>query len=251
MFEQLLSVVESGQPIQVITLLQAPPDRQEHIGQMLAVYGDAILGQIVNKNITEFILSNIKEQGWQSPGILEIEYKGRYQLFWDCWQASPAALILGGGHISQPLAEMLDITGFQVTVVDDRPDFTNAARFPKAQTICGCFAEVLQQLELNKYQAVIIVTRGHQHDLNCLRILIGQELKYLGMIGSLRRITGIRQLLIEEGADIGRLQLLRAPIGLDIGAQTPAEIAVSIVAEVIAALRGKDFKSLSFRKKGV
>ena len=251
MFNQLISVVRSGQSVQVITLLEASPDRAECVGQVLAVYGDITLGHIVDEDITEFIIHNITGQSWQGPCILEIEHKGRFRLFWDCWQARPSALILGGGHISQPLAQMLEVTGFQVTVVDDRTDFANAVRFPKAQIFCGCFADILQQLELSKYQAVIIVTRGHQHDLNCLRILVGQELKYLGMIGSLRRIAGIRQLLVEEGADIGRLQLLRAPIGLDIGAQTPAETALSITAEVIAALRGGDCLPLSFRKKGV
>ena len=131
---------------------------------------------------------------------------------------------------------MLD---FAVTVLDDRISFANSERFPQAaQVICDSFAAGIARLQIRATDYVCVITRGHRWDGECLRqILSGTLPKYLGMIGSKRRVEGLLSLLAEEGFDPESLGRIHAPIGLKINAQTPAEIAVSICGEMIAHRR--------------
>ncbi|BCJ96498.1 xanthine dehydrogenase [Anaerocolumna cellulosilytica] len=148
-------------------------------------------------------------------------------------------IVLGGGHIALPLVEFASKVGFTVIVADDRPYFANQIRFPFAeQVICNSFDKVLKGLKVTASDYIVIITRGHRHDLNCLRqILKKKETKYVGMIGSKRRVKGILALLKEEGYDDGRLSRICTPIGLSIGAVTPEEISISIVAQLIGRKR--------------
>ena len=155
------------------------------------------------------------------------------------FEAPERLIILGGGHIALPLCRMATMLDFSVTVVDDRPSFANAARFPEAaEVLCLPFAEAIARLRLTGSDYVCIVTRGHRWDAVCLReILMGTLPSYLGMIGSKKRVGGVRDMLAAEGFDPAALDRLHAPIGLPIRAQTPAEIALSICAEMIAHKR--------------
>lgn len=148
-------------------------------------------------------------------------------------------VILGGGHIALPLSQFSAKTGFSVVVYDDRPEFANTNRFPDAaEVICDSFDNMSGRLAIGPDDYVAIITRGHRHDALCLRAILQGEMPfYLGMIGSKRKVAALREMLLEEGADHNRLERLRAPIGLNIGAATPEEIAVSIVAELIAERR--------------
>ena len=144
-------------------------------------------------------------------------------------------IILGGGHIARPLCAMGALLDFSVTVVDDRPDFANRERFPQAaEVICDSFAHAIDVLDIRPTDYVCIITRGHRWDGQCLRqILSGVMPSYLGMIGSRRRVTAQLQLLAEEGFEADLLRRVHTPIGLKIGAITPAEIAVSICAQLV------------------
>lgn len=148
-------------------------------------------------------------------------------------------IILGGGHIALPLVEFASRLGFYVVVVDDRLSFANKVRFPLAnEVICNDFANALYELKVNDSDYVIIITRGHRHDLLCLKAICeGVIPSYLGMIGSKRRVAIIKNSLIEEGYDKGIIDGIHTPIGLTIGAITPEEISISILAEVIAHKR--------------
>ena len=148
-------------------------------------------------------------------------------------------IVLGGGHIALPVCQIGAACGFQVCIVDDRPDFANRARFPEAaQVICDSFENGIRSLKVTPFDYVVVITRGHRHDADCLRVLLpGVAPAYLGMIGSRRRTRGLLEMLKEEGFDEDRLQAICTPIGLPIGAVTPAEIAVSILSEVIAYRR--------------
>ena len=148
-------------------------------------------------------------------------------------------LVLGGGHIALPVCEFAAKCGFDVHIVDDRPDFANRRRFPEAaEVICDSFENGIQKFAVTPFDYVVVITRGHRHDADCLRVLLkGEDPAYLGMIGSRRRTKGLLEMLKEEGFDTDRLAKICTPIGLDIGAITPAEIAVSILSEVIAYKR--------------
>ena len=148
-------------------------------------------------------------------------------------------IVLGGGHISQPVCHIASMLGFDVTVVDDRPTFANYERFPDVkEVICEEFRTAIRELHINENDYVCVVTRGHQWDGECLReILSGQLPSYLGMIGSRRRVKSLYDVLEGEGFNRNLLEGIHSPIGLSIKAVTPVEIGVSICAELVAHRR--------------
>ncbi len=152
-------------------------------------------------------------------------------------------LLLGGGHVAQPVCAFAAACGFRVTVVDDRPSFANRTRFPDAvEVVCDGFAHAIAQFHPGAYDYVVIVTRGHAHDAECLRwVLTGDFPAYVGMIGSRRRVKAQLELLAEEGFDRDKLAKVCTPIGLSIGSVTPEEIGVSILAQVISYRRLPQF----------
>lgn len=148
-------------------------------------------------------------------------------------------ILLGGGHIAQPLCRYGADLGFRATVVDDRPAFANRTRFPEAaEILCDAFAHAIEALQINERDYVAVITRGHRYDADCLRaILPGTLPRYLGMIGSKRRVIGLFNLLESEGFSRAALDAIHAPIGLPINALSTQEIAVSIAAELIQCRR--------------
>lgn len=144
-------------------------------------------------------------------------------------------IILGGGHVGRQLCRFASQLGFCVTVADDRPEFANAERFPEAKHIvCDSFDFALERIKPGAADYICVLTRGHRYDALCVRsILSGTMPQYIGMIGSKRRVADFREVLNTEGFAEERIAKLHAPIGIPIGAQTPAEIAISICAELI------------------
>ena len=182
------------------------------------------------------ILKQVQESGMpvfaeQTDGLL----------FAEPFAAESRLLLLGGGHVALALAEFAAKTGFCVTVVDDRKQFANRGRFPWVQDVwCETFADGIRRFGVRQTDYVVTLTRGHQHDADCLRTLWAQPEKpcYLGMIGSRRRTTALKAMLAEEDRiDRDWLESIYTPVGLAIGAQTPEEIAVSILAELIQTKR--------------
>ena len=152
-------------------------------------------------------------------------------------------ILLGGGHIALPLCQLGSMLGFAVTVVDDRPMYALQSRFPQAERVlCADFTLAIPQLDLWETDYVVVVTHGHRWDADCLRALLpGVFPRYLGMVGSRRRVAALLHLLEQEGFEPARLEKIHAPIGLSIGALTPQEIAVSIAGELIQCRRtGRD-----------
>ena len=149
--------------------------------------------------------------------------------------SSERLIILGAGHVSQALCTVAALLDFAVTVVDDRPEFANRERFPTAaEVICGEFEDTIRTLQIRPVDYVCIVTRGHRWDDVCLRrVLQGEMPSYLGMIGSHRRVAAQLENLAADGFAVRRIAQIHTPIGLEIGAVTPAEIAVSICAELV------------------
>lgn len=249
-WELLLQAAEKGEAVQTVTLIAGPP--KAPLGQMLLLFSDGRAeGTLVDAEFTEKVQTELRAAQWTQPAVRTVGHRQEeYRLFWDCTGSDVfRAVILGGGHVSQPLAQTLALLDYQVTVIDDRPEFGNSQRFPLAQVICQDFSRALAGLTLDEKTAVIIVTRGHRHDMDCLRAVLSQAAGYVGMIGSSVKVGAALKLLREEGFDEAELARLRAPIGLDIGAQGPAEIALSIAAEVVSVFRGGDCSPLSRRRK--
>src|SRR3984893_3822189 len=160
----------------------------------------------------------------------------------------PHAIIFGAGHISKSLSKVASLAGFSTTIVDNRDSFANRERFPEADEIFAEeYEEVFPKLPIRDTSYVVIVTRGHRADMRVIRWAVGTNAKYIAMIGSKRKVIGVVKELEKEGIPREAFERTFAPMGLDIGAITPEEIAVSIVAEMIAMRRApeSDWRSLS------
>ena len=155
-------------------------------------------------------------------------------------EPNPSVIIAGAGHVGVEVAWQAQRVGFAVTILDDRADFLLPERFPPgATTIVGPIPETLERLAQNQASYVVIATRGHKDDLEAITMVVRRPLRYLGMLGSRRKIVTLFKELRRAGATDQDLARISTPIGLDLGAETPAEIALSIVAQMVLIRRRK------------
>lgn len=169
-----------------------------------------------------------------------------YQVMLEVVEAKPVLLVVGAGHIGQSVTRLGEYVGFSVAVLDDRPDFASRERLPEADRIlCGDLVESLRGFPIDSNTYVVLVSRGHKEDELALREVATSDAAYVGMIGSRRRVTAVIQHLAHDGFPHEALERVRTPIGLDIGAETPEEIAVSIIAEIIQTRRGGSGRPMS------
>ncbi|HBW47149.1 TPA: xanthine dehydrogenase [bacterium] len=158
--------------------------------------------------------------------------------------------LVGAGHISFALSKILDMVGFEVHVVDDNPSFANSERFPNAVIHLGSFEDGLDSVPEGEQIGILIATRGHAEDSIAIKKLAKKRFGYFGIITSKKRLIELGTLFVSAGGSIEKVERISAPAGLDIGAETPEEIAVAVTAEVLCAFRGGNYIPLSeqFRK---
>ena len=187
------------------------------------------------------------EDGAAGAGCHEIA--GGIELYLERWSPRPELLIVGAGHIARPLAAIGRLLDFRVVVLDDRAELVTAARFPGAEVRVVDFADPFADIEIGPRTSLVLVTRGHRYDYDCLLALAraGAQPSYIGMIGSRRRVRAAFEQLAGEGIDASWLARIHAPLGLDLGAETPAEIAVAVAGEIVLGARGGSGRPLSER----
>jgi xanthine dehydrogenase accessory factor len=168
-------------------------------------------------------------------GIAETE-KG-VKIFLNILAADAQLIICGAGHIAVPLARFAHQLGFRVTVIDDRSDFANRLRFPNCDVIAEDFTLALRDIPVSPATYVVVITRGHEHDADCLIEILKRQTLYVGLIGSRRRVRFVLEMLGKKGLSQKRLKEVFTPIGLPIGAESPEEIALSIVSELVCVRR--------------
>ncbi len=167
----------------------------------------------------------------ENSGMLQV---GEEKIYCELAGSQKKMVICGGGHVSMPIIKMALMIGFHVTVLEDRPKFADHARRAGATcVICEPFAEGLSKVEGDANTFFVIVTRGHRYDLVCLESIIRKKHAYIGMIGSKRRVMKVKEAIVAQGVEKELVESVYTPIGLNIGAETPEEIAVSIMAEII------------------
>src|SRR3984957_8739159 len=163
---------------------------------------------------------------------------GQLEVFVECIAPQPAALIFGGGHISKSLAKVLDLAGFRVSVIDNREAFASKERFPEAAEVHAAeYEDVFPVLAVSESTYIVIVTRGHRDDMRVLRWAVNTPAHYIAMIGSRRKTISVVKELEKEGIPRDAFEKVSAPMGLEIGAVSPEEIAVSVAAEMVAGRR--------------
>jgi xanthine dehydrogenase accessory factor len=166
---------------------------------------------------------------------------GQLNIFVEPVIPQPRAYIFGGGHVSKSISKVATLAGFATVIVDDREAFANKERFPEAEeTYAEEYESVFGKLDVTSSSYLIIVTRGHRDDMRVLRWAVGTPAKYISMIGSKRKTISVIHELEKEGFDRSAFERIFAPMGLEIGAESPEEIAISVVAEMIAVRRSPD-----------
>lgn len=226
----------------LVTLTGITGEDRVLLGRKAVVLADGhILGDLGSAIINSIAISAISGTGKNiKPGLvtLPLDKNNQVHFFVDPGILNPEILILGGGHIALPLVRIASLLGFRVIVVDDRPEFAYKNRFPEAdRVICDNFEQALAGFDIGPGTYTVIVTRGHEHDRDCLRMVTKRPAAYIGMIGSRRKVKAVMKQLAEEGIPPEKLAAVFSPIGLDIGAETPEEIALSIMAEVVNIYR--------------
>ena len=249
------------------TLIAAPAAAQANVGAKLFVragvttsaavgsLGNAELDRAVCEQAARFLEARADTQVFQVNEFApELPEAGEVKILFERIQAEPRLLICGAGHVGASLAKLASLLGYRATLIDDRSEFVTRQSFPEENIELiaaeNWAAAVAAAVGNGRGVSVAIVTRGHSEDEQCLRIVIGTDVDYIGLIGSKRRTNIVLQRLKDNGADEERLGRVRAPVGLDIGAVTPEEVALAIMAEIVAVRRGGKGGSLSAWRRG-
>lgn len=246
----LLESIEQGKPVALATVVVATGAFAEAQGKHTVVWldqppqGDLGLGSL-NQEVYRDIAACLSQRRPQMLAYKKEE--GTAEIFVEVQRRPPTLLIVGAGHIARPLAQLGKLLNFYVVVLDDRPQYANKRRFPMAdEVLAKPFQTTLREWPIDADTYIVLVTRGHSHDVDSLLEVIDSEASYIGMLGSKRRVRAVFELLErEKGIDPDRLRRVYAPIGLDLGAETPEEISISIIAEIVKIYRGGRAASLS------
>jgi len=255
-FEEIARMRRERTEAALATVVGGEKGTPGRIGFRMLVYPDGRISGTVGGGLLE---AKVREEALRclsdkKPKLLEFTLDeesaegigvlcgGKVKIFLEPILVKPTLYVFGGGHIAVPLVQFAKALDFTVAVMDDREAFANTDRFPLADEVkVGDFNNTARSIEFREDDCVVIITRGHQHDEAVLKECLSKRRlpTYVGMIGSREKIAKTYSHLKEQGVSQELLDGVRAPIGLDIGAQSPAEIALSIMAEIIAHRYGK------------
>jgi len=251
---KIAELAREGVPFVVATIIDAQGSSPRGVGARMVVMSDGtsvetIGGGVLERQVIADALTilaagvtrseryELREEGAHALGAL---CGGEATVFFEVYAPARTLLIIGAGHVGQKLSSFAKLLDFRVVVLDARQDMVTAARFPDAdQLICGAPAQAAEVFTIGATTHVVILTHGHLHDKAALRSVIASPAASIGMIGSVNKVRTLFAQLREEGLSSESLERVHAPIGLDIGAETPAELALCIMAEIVAADCGK------------
>jgi xanthine dehydrogenase accessory factor len=249
LLEILMQKIEAEDPVALVTVVDSrgsSPGKAgfkmlvDDTGAFMGTVGGGLLEATLINDAMAAIAANVPQLKTytldrDAAGGLGMICGGEITAFIDVIAPPDTLVLVGAGHISQPLAAMAKTAGFRVLVLDDREDFCNPERFPTAdRCLVGGFSALLENLKIKRNSYIAIVSRGHSFDQLALEKTIRSGAAYVGMIGSRNKVETVFRNMKEIGFTAAELERIHAPIGLQIGAQTPEEIAVSILAEMIA-----------------
>ena len=190
--------------------------------------------EVMQKEVPRKLVFHLNHEATYDNGLI---CGGTVEVFVEPILPQPVVYLFGGGHVSLAVARAAHAAGFGIGVVDDREAFANAQRFPMAQEIFTSFESALEKIQPNSSTYLVIVTRGHKEDMRVLAWAVRTAARYVGMIGSRRKVLSIYKALEKEGYRMEEFERVFAPMGLEIGALSPEEIALSIVSELVAVRR--------------
>jgi xanthine dehydrogenase accessory factor len=253
-FEALTQALDRGEDAALVTIVSAQGSTPQRVGAKMLVFADGRTVGTIGGGCYENDAFWKAKEALQSRKPLLVKYDltddfaqetglicgGNMQVYIEPLESTPHLHVIGAGHVGYHLAKLAHTIGFKIHVLDDREKFASRERFPDAADVTvDSIPDWLHKAVIPSNAYVVIVTRGHTHDLDALRSLAARDLRYLGLIGSKAKVKRIYDALLAEGMPPECLRRVHAPVGLDIGAVSPEEIAVAILAELIAVRRGK------------
>ena len=253
-FAALAEALQRGEEVALVTITSSTGSTPQRVGAKMLVYADGRTVGTIGGGCYENDAFWKAREAIKARRAMNVKYDltddfaeesglicgGQMEVFIEHVEPAPDLYVFGAGHVGYFLARMAHEVGFHVHVIDDREKFANAERFAEGvRVVVDDIPAWLAANSLPPTAYAVIVTRGHRHDLDALRELAPRGLRYLGLIGSRAKVKRVFDALLEEGIDREALRPVHAPIGLDIGAITPQEIAISILAELIAVKHGR------------
>ncbi len=247
-FEELVEIRRRGQKAALCTIVEVEGSIPSFQSAKMLIREDGSMVGTIGGGCTEAEVWNAAREVMETekPRMLSFRLNqeaaydnglicgGQLNVYVEPVLPIPTAYIFGGGHISKSLSKVASLAGFRTAVIDDREAYANAERFPEAFEVhADDYENVFPKLHVSSATYLIIVTRGHKDDMRVLRWAAATEARYVAMIGSKRKTIEVAKQLIREGVPADQLERVHAPMGFDIGAVTPEEIAVSVVAEMI------------------
>jgi len=250
--EQLVEINNQGAAAVLATVVETQGNISVAPGAKCLVRDGAVQGQTIgDERVVEAIVRESAERlRLEKSQLVTLDLgaaDGKLEVFFEVMPAPPKLIVVGAGHIAVPLVKIAKVLDFYVTVIDDRLLYANRERFPDAdEVLVGDMAATLKKMTITPSFYIVLITRGHAYDEPCLRVVLPSQAKYIGMIGSRRRIKACFQRFRDQDKISEELiQRVYASFGLEITTETPAEIALSILAEVIKVRRGGGADSLS------
>lgn len=259
MYRQILKAQQNHQTFALCTIVRSEGSTPRRVGSKMLVFPDGQIEGTIGGGEMESLVIEAAQQAILAGKAGTMDYAlvdpargdpgvcgGTVTIFIEPIYPEPTIVVVGMGHVGQAVLKLARFAGFRAVAVDDRPDFANADVLPDADdVVCVSMKQLAEQAPTHRKCYFVLTTRNILVDIDALPALIAQDVPYIGVIGSRRRWQTTRKKLLEVGLTETALEKVRSPIGLELNAETPEEIAVSILAEIIMIERGGDGKPMS------
>jgi xanthine dehydrogenase accessory factor len=231
---EVVEAYEGGAPVALVNIMVAPEGSSLSVGNKLLVRENgSTQGSLGDEKLDSSSALRARELMAMGKNDYVVEDSG-VEYYIEAYTTPPTLVIAGGGHVSKALAPVAKSVGFRFFILDDREEFANEERFPEAEIVqVGDYDATLQDLPINANSFIVIATRGHRYDDSALASALKTPASYVGLLGSKRKTILIYEALLKRGFSLDDVRRTRSPIGLDIGARTPEEIAISVMAEIL------------------
>jgi len=248
--DEVVAAYEGGAPVAVASLMKISSDSGLVVGSKLLIREN---GSTSGSLGDEKLDSNAMNQARRLMAMGKNDYvtdESGAEYFIEAYTTPPTLVLAGGGHVSKAISNIASSLGFKIFIIDDREDFSNPDRFPEAeQTVVSDYGSAFEKLPIGTNSFIVIATRGHRYDASATASAMRTPASYVGLLGSKRKTILIFEELFREGFTMEEVQSVRSPIGLNISARTPEEIALSIMAEIVGFRLGGDGGTLTLDQR--
>ena len=235
---RLINAYEGGDPVGLATVVNVPEGNPNLGAKLLLLLDGAVEGTLGSKELDDRAIAAARQVA-DVGSVESFSTDEGVEVFVEGFTTPPTLAVIGGGHVGKATADLANMLGYRVFIVDDRPEFSNSERFPYAeQTVVTQYERWSKDLAVNVNTFIVVATRGHRFDDMALESALKTRARYIGLMGSRRKNLMIYRRLLDQGVSLERLKEVHAPVGLDIGGLQPEELAVSIMSEIIMTRRG-------------